>query len=167
MGRAKRNRTRNAPSRQNILLTKGYIETYLKEEISTLLTADQSFYQNLQEEPYVSHEEAEKHLSSYLKTDLTSDKCMVFSGLTGSGKSTIVRHVFGIKGNRIQIIDNNKLIIPIDFNRKHLSAEIAFTSNLQAAVDYLVHEYDIDFPDINNPIFVVMYEKKNEMNLDI
>lgn len=81
--------------------TSGYIRKYFKDGISKILTPNNRSIQNC-EIPYVSHQETEMVLSDFLVGDPLNDKILVFTGLTGSGKTTILRHVFGLDVNANQ-----------------------------------------------------------------
>ena len=104
--------------------------------------------------PYVPHPEAEDTLQNCLIGDPLKDKSLVFTGLTGSGKTTILRHVFGLEENANKPnIQGDVIIIPVDFNRCHYSAEDSILSNLRAAVNKIVEVFEIDFPDLDNEKF--------------
>lgn len=127
-----------------------YIKKYFGTDIGRILMPGTRNLQNC-EIPYVSHEEAEAVLKDSLVGDPLMDKSRVFTGLTGSGKTTILRHVFGLETNANKvIIQGNTLIIPIDFNRSQKSAQDAILSSLRVAVQKVVDTYNIDFPDTTN-----------------
>ena len=134
-------------------LTKGYIKTYFGNDIGRILMPSNRSLQNC-DEPYVTHEEAEMVLSDCLISDFLKDKSLVFTGLTGSGKTTILRHVFGLEtnANRPQIKDST-LIIPIDFNRSQSSAQEAVLSSLRVAVEMITNKYNFDYPGFDNEKF--------------
>ena len=133
--------------------TEGYIESYFKTEIRRILVPNTRNLQNT-DIPYVSHPEAESKLQECLVGDSLMDKSLIFTGLTGSGKTTILRHVFGLESNASQsIIKENTIIIPIDFNRSQSTAEAAILSSIRAAIDEIVNQYGIDYPDIGNEKF--------------
>lgn len=133
--------------------TEGYIKKYFKTEIGRILVPSTRNLQNC-DIPYVKHEEAENKLKECLEGDPLVDKSLVFTGLTGSGKTTILRHVFELEINANQsVINGNTIIIPIDFNRSQSSAQEAILSSLRAAIEKMVELYAIDYPDIDNKNF--------------
>lgn len=133
--------------------TEGYIKSYFKTEIGRILVPNTRNLQNC-DIPYVEHPEAENTLRECLVADQFIDKSLVFTGLTGSGKTTILRHVFGLETNANQsTINGNTIIIPIDFNRSQHSAQVAILSSLRAAIEKIVDMYGIDYPDISNNQF--------------
>lgn len=133
--------------------TDGYIKKYFGNEIGRILVPNTRNLQN-SEIPYVCHQEAEDTLNNSLICDPYKDKSIVFTGLTGSGKTTILRHVFGLEANANKAITkDNTIIIPIDFNRSQSSAQDAILSSLRVAVQNIVDTYKIDYPDISNENF--------------
>lgn len=145
---------KNKRNKRNVSLsTDGYIKKYFGRDIGRILMPGTRSLQNC-EIPYVSHEEAEDVLKDFLVGDPFMDKSRVFTGLTGSGKTTILRHVFGLETNANKAtIQGNTLIIPVDFNRSQKSAQDAILSSLRAAVQKVVDVFDIGFPDIENEKF--------------
>ena len=86
---------KNKRNKRNFSLpTDGYIKKYFGTDIGRILMPGTRNLQNC-EIPYVSHEEAEAVLKDSLVGDPLMDKSRAFTGLTGSGKTTILRHVFG------------------------------------------------------------------------
>ena len=148
--RKKRNNIKGIINRINV---DGYIKKYFKAEIGRILVPNTRNLQNC-DIPYVEHPEAESKLKECLIGDSLIDKSLIFTGLTGSGKTTILRHVFDLETNANQaVINGNTIIIPIDFNRSQSTAEDAILSNLRAAIEKIVGLYEIDYPDINNEKF--------------
>lgn len=92
---------------------------------------------------------------------------LVFTGLTGSGKSTILRHVFGLELNANKTyISEDTVIISVDFNRSQKSAQDAILSSLRAAVQTIVDTYDITYPDIDNEEFYqYIFSRRNDFLL--
>lgn len=90
----RKRKKRNSPNAR--VFTKGYIETYFGTDIGRILVPNLRSIQDA-EIPYVPHPEAEEVLNSCLIGDPLIDKSLVFTGLTGSGKTTILRHVFGLE----------------------------------------------------------------------
>lgn len=151
----RRKRNRDNPIRN----TDGYIKKYFGSDISKILVPSIKNIQNVPT-PYVEHKEAESVLRELLSGDTEKDKSMVFTGLTGSGKTTILRHVFGIEDNSNSVkIDNKTIIIPIDFNRSQVEAQTAILSSMRSAVEYLCEEYDIDQPTLDNKDFYTFVKK--------
>lgn len=144
--------------------TDGYINTYFGSDIGRILVPSSRSIQNC-DIPYVTHQEAEDRLNDCLKGDDLKDKSLVFTGLTGSGKTTILRHVFGLEINANKSYIKEKIIIiSVDFNRSQSSAHDAILSSLRAAVQKIVNTYGIDYPDSDNEKF---YEYINNRRSDL
>lgn len=155
---------RKRNKRNTLVSTDGYIKKYFGTEIGRILAPSSHSLQN-SEIPYVSHPEAEYVLNDILEGDFLKDKSLVFTGLTGSGKTTILRRVFGLETNANKAyIKEDRIIISVDFNRSHGLAQGAFLSSLWAAVEAIVETYGIDFPDKNNEKF---YEYIKERRWDV
>lgn len=107
------------------------IEKYLKKEIDFLLapSADQLNGVNF-EDIYISVPTAESFLNSALTYSL-SDKVYYLTGLTGSGKSMILKKVFKYTGMSPKIINEKTLIIPFSFDN-FPSNQSDFDSNEEA-----------------------------------
>ena len=164
MARMKRNRNNLFRN------TDGYIKKYFGTDISKILVPSIKSIQNC-DIPYVNHQEAESVLSEYLKGDRFIDKSIAFTGLKGSGKTTILRHVFGIEenSNKCKYSDDERtIIIPIDFNRAQVSAQIAILSSLRSAVRSMCKKFGIDEPNVDNEEFFKFVEEQREdlLNLD-
>lgn len=145
------------------LETGGYIKKYFGNEIGRILMPNTRNLQNC-EIPYVCHKEAEDTLADCLIGDPYKDKSLVFTGLTGSGKTTILRHVFGLEENANKsAITEKTIIISVDFNRSQSSAQEAILSSLRAAVEEIVTTYKIEYPSIDNEKF---YEYIKERRKD-
>lgn len=100
-------------------------------------------------------------MKNCLVGDPLRDKSLVFTGLTGSGKTTIIRHVFGLEVNANRpVIKEDVIIIPLDFNRSQKSALDAILSSLRSAVQKIVDIYEIDFPDVYNERFYSYVEDR-------
>lgn len=140
--------------------TKGYIETYFGADIGRILVP--SLRSLLDEEiPYVPHPEAEEVLSNCLISDPLIDKSLVFTGLTGTGKTTILRHVFGLEKNASNPrIEGQTLIIPVDFNRSQKSPQDGILSSLRVAIEKICNIYGIDYPDSDNQQFYDYIKEK-------
>lgn len=142
----RRKRNRDNPIRN----TDGYIKKYFGTDISKILVPSIKSIQNVPI-PYVEHAEAEAELREFLSGDPEKDKSVVFTGLTGSGKTTILRHVFNIEDNSNSVkIENRTITIPIDFNRSQLGAQTAILSSMRAAVECLCGTFGIDEPTLDN-----------------
>lgn len=143
----KRN-TNNSP-----ILTRGYVKKYFGPEIGRILVPNNRNLQNC-ETPYVPHPEAELVLEDCLLGDPNKDKSLLFTGLTGSGKSTILRHVFDIEASaNMPKRKGSALLIPVDFNRAQANAQIAILSSVRVAIEKVCEEDGIDFPNNNNEEF--------------
>lgn len=153
--RQKRNR------KNTVISTDGYIKKYFGSEIGRILVPSSRSLQNC-EIPYVAHQEAEDTLRECLTGDSLKDKSLVFTGLTGSGKTTILRHVFGLEANANKpYIMENTIIISVDFNRSQGSAQDAILSSLRVAVQKIIDIYEIDYPDIDNEkFFEYIYDRR-------
>lgn len=148
-----------------VVSTEGYIKKYFGSDIGRILMPSSRCLQNC-EIPYVSHPEAENRLKDFLEGDFLKDKSLVFTGLTGSGKTTILRHVFGLEENaNISVIQGNTLIIPVDFNRSQSSAQDAILSGLRSAIQNIVDTYEIDYPDVENQRFYEYISKRRKDSL--
>lgn len=91
------------------------IEKYLKNEIDFLLAPSADQLNGVEfEDVYISNPSAEKFLSSAL-TYSQSDKVLYLTGLTGSGKSMILKHVFKYHG-MAPIVHDKSLIVPFSFD---------------------------------------------------
>lgn len=146
--------------RNVIISTDGYIKKYFGNEIKRILVPSNRSIQN-SDMPYVPHIQGEHILGDYLNNDEFMDQQFVFTGLTGTGKTTILRHVFQLEGNGNKPrIDEGRVIIPIDFNRSQSSADAAIHSNLRVAVDMLCNEKKIDYPDVENNSFYSYIENR-------
>ncbi len=151
---------RNSPNPK--VITKGYIETYFGTNIERILVPNLRNVQDL-EMPYVSHPEAEEVLNNCLVSDDLIDKSLVFTGLTGSGKTTILRHVFGLEKNASNPrTEGQTIIIPIDFNRFQKSSQDGILSNLRSAIDMICNKCGIDYPDLENESFYLYIKKVRE-----
>ena len=130
------------------ITTTGYIETYFGTDIGKILTPSSNSLA-VSNTPYVHHCEAEEKLSVMLERDPELNKSLAFTGLTGSGKTTVLRHVFNLNKNSNQLLYmDKKLIIPIDFNRsQNQNPQKVILNNIRAAVTTLCNDFQIDFPD--------------------
>ena len=149
--------------------TDGYIKKYFGDDIRKILVPQIKNIQNC-DIPYVEHREAEEVLGKFLVGDPQVDKSIIFTGLTGSGKTTILRHVFGIEysSNRVKI-SGKTVIIPIDFNKSQVGAQEAIESSMNSAVSSLCKLYSIDRPSVNNSDFLSFVEEFRDdfLHLDI
>lgn len=137
----------------------GFIKKYFGPEIKSILTPSVRTYQNCIV-PYVSHPEAEQWLQTCLERDPLRDRIQVFTGLTGSGKTTIIRHVFGLENSSsIPKIFGKTIIIPIDFNRSQRNAQVAILSSLRATIDILCESFSLEYPSETNENFYYYINK--------
>ena len=112
--------------------------------------------------PYIKNEPIEEWLSRLLKYSITS-RFFLFSGLTGSGKSTIMHHVFYEGKDFITpTILNQTLIIPMDFDpikekmidNKQIEKyyDTLFVNQISTAIVDIQKTYNL--PEINDSEFV-------------
>lgn len=143
-----------------MISTDGYIQKYFGTDIKRILVPNDRNIQNC-DIPYVSHSQAEGVLKECLVGDNEKDKSLVFTGLTGSGKTTILRHVFDIEknGNSPRFRERT-IVIPVDFNRSQKSAQDAILSSLRFAVKKICKTYGIDYPDLENQQFYEYIEER-------
>ena len=83
--------------------TDGYIQKYFGTDIKRILVPNDRNIQNC-EIPYVPHSQAENALKDFLIGDPEKDKSLVFTGLTGSGK-TPKEQICDLKSH---LIENNE-----------------------------------------------------------
>lgn len=108
----------------NDLKRKGDIEKFLKREIEFLLAASVSDLKGVDfDDIYVHNYDAESTLKDYLEVS-SCDKILFLTGLTGSGKSMLLKHVFRIF-NLKPVLLNNKhtLVIPFTFDNLHSKSD--------------------------------------------
>lgn len=154
---------RKRNKKNKVIPSVGYVKKYFGSEIGKILVPNSRSLQNC-ETPYVRHEEAESVLNDCLIGDPLKDKSLVFTGLTGSGKTTILRHVFGLEVNgNSSLIKGERIIIPIDFNRAQHSAKDAILSSMRSAIQKISDMCEIPYPDIDNESF---YEYVKELRDD-
>ena len=146
--------------------TNGYIRLYFKDEIDLILASNSNSFRNLPD-PYVHHEEAEQELAKLLEYDELKNKVFWFTGLTGSGKSTILQHSLGYSSETNgPVIKNGTLVIPVDFNRAQGRAKEALLSSLRGGVRKICMDYNIDFPFVDNREFYdYVCERRQEVIL--
>lgn len=143
----KRNRD-NVAQRQD-----GYIKKYFDKEIHRILVPNINNIQSTTV-PYVDNIDAEEALSDCLVADPFADRSLLFTGLTGSGKTTILRHVFRLENNANEAhLFDSTIVIPIDFNRAQKNAQIAFLTSIRGAVDCICKRFQIGYPEIDNQEF--------------
>jgi hypothetical protein len=144
-----------------IVSTSGYVQKYFGTDISRILVPNDRNIHNC-EDTYVPHLEAEMVLSDCLIRDQDKDKSLVFTGLTGSGKTTILRHVFGFNRQRDGLdFQHNAYIMHIDFNRSQSDAQVGILSSLRVTVNKICETYGIEFPDLQNEQFYEYIKKEN------
>ncbi len=99
----------------NPLYNNNNIEKYLKEEIDFLLAPSVNQLSGIDpHDVYIPNSNAEYFLSSALKHSRT-DKILFLTGLTGSGKTMILKEVFKYKSLAPQIQEKT-LLIPFSFD---------------------------------------------------
>ena len=94
---------------------KGYIEKSLKQEVDFLLASSVNELNGVEfDDVYIENWEAEAFLSTLLEPSF-SDKILFLTGMTGTGKSMLLRKVFRIH-TMSPIISRCTLIVPISFD---------------------------------------------------
>lgn len=145
--------------------TDGYIKSYFKDEINLLLTPRDNMVRS-SESPYVRHERAERFLEHYNRPNEQQDRIVFFTGLTGSGKTTILKNYFhfGIREEiRSKINEETRtVLIPIDFNFTQVDAEKAIMGSLRAAADKICEQYGISYPDTEDEAFYEYVVERRE-----
>ena len=92
-----------------------YIQSFLDEEVSYLLTPAATQISQVDfEDLYIHNRTMERQLERYVHHTNSNNICFL-EGLTGVGKTMLVRHVFGIGPKKGFILDNT-LVIPFSFN---------------------------------------------------
>lgn len=145
---------------------KSSIWKYLHEDIDDLLASEMD--DKHRKATYVPCKEIEDMLSSLLKYS-KEHRYFVLSGLTGIGKTTIMRHVFfSDKAITTPIIKDRNLIIPIDFdsfiepsindNNFGSFEEMYIRVFSQAAVTV---QQKFNLPMISDDDFVTFFEEKH------
>ena len=130
----------NATARQKFETKygKSKIQRYLKSEIDFLLAPSANQLNNVSfDDIYIPVEDAQIFLQTALhKSNI--DKILYFTGLTGSGKSMILKKVFSINGMTSKIIDNN-LIIPFSFDNllNGISSSNKDTSKIEKSIEQM------------------------------
>ena len=106
---------------------KSYFEKYLQEEIDFLLTASANELHEVKfDDIYVSKPDEEDTLRKLLKPSF-SDKIIYLTGVTGVGKTMLLRKVFQIHNMTPIIIDDtNTMVIPISFDNAIISPPCMF-----------------------------------------
>ena len=129
-----------------------YIQSFLDEEVSYLLTPAASQISQVDfEELYIPNEEMESQLERYVHHTNSNNICFL-EGLTGVGKTMLVRHVFHIDSKRGDIFDNT-LIIPFSFNNAlYTDVPSIFTNMVGKACRRLENSFSglkraSDYPD--------------------
>ena len=134
----------------------GYIKKYFGDDIDLLLSESDRVFR-VDASPYVRHERAEEFLDAYRRPNWDTDRITLFTGLTGSGKSTILRNYFGfgIESHIKPKIDESTrtVLIPVDFNRSHKSAKDVILGNLGYAMELVQKRYDLKYPRPDNEDF--------------
>lgn len=94
---------------------KGYIEKFLKQEVDFLLASSVNELNGVEfDDIYIENSEAEFFLSTLLAPSY-SDKVLFLTGMTGTGKTMLIRRVFRTH-TMTPLIINDTLIIPISFD---------------------------------------------------
>lgn len=123
------NSTYNFSSNNN---KKSYIWLYLRDEIETLLCSTLDELPNIPfDDAYVFSPEKEYETmleSFYQKKE--REQLLFLTGLTGSGKTTILKKVFRIFNHKPLIV-NNSIIIPFKFDNFDSEEKSSFDENVE------------------------------------
>lgn len=137
---------------KNLQYGNNNIEKYLREEIDFLLAPSANQLNGVDfNDIYIPMPAAEKFLSSVLSHS-KADKILYLTGLTGSGKSMILKKVFQCHNMSPQI-QNNTLIIPFSFDgfyngtdssvlKIDKSIEETFQNMLDCACQHIENTFD-------------------------
>lgn len=141
---------------------KSYFEKYLQEEIDFLLTASANELHEVKfDDIYVSKPDEEDTLRKLLKPSF-SDKIIYLTGVTGVGKTMLLRKVFQIHNMTPIIIDDtNTMVIPISFDNIKKSMDedmpvstaikLMFSDIISNACEYIENTFsDINIPSESN-----------------
>lgn len=124
---------------------KSYIRLYLKEEIDFLLASTVNQLIQVEfEDVYIHNKEAEEILEEYLKPTY-ADRILFFTGLTGAGKTMILRHVFDVHNMSAKVIGKT-FVIPFTFDNMHNRRESVvefFSKILGSACEELERIYSV------------------------
>lgn len=142
-----------------------YIQKYLEQEVNYLLASSVDQLNQVDfEKVYIHHADMEDALSKYLVHTHSNSTCVI-TGLTGSGKTMLVRHVFGLRGIKPRI-EGTSIIIPFNFdNALYTSVKTLFTRMVRAACDCLLEK----FPALNHidnhseEFFQFIKERRNDL----
>lgn len=118
-----------------------YIQNYLGNEINALLASSANQINGVNfEDIYIHNVEMEAVLEKYLKHTYSNNTCII-EGLTGTGKTMLMRHVFQIHNWTVHVIGNS-IIIPFSFdNALYADVKEIFTRMMHGACDYLLEHY--------------------------
>lgn len=122
---------------------RSYIQTFLGDEINVLLapSANQISQVNF-DDLYIHNTEMENNLKKYLQHTGRNNTCII-EGLTGSGKTMLVRHVFGIHSWTARI-KGNSIIIPLSFdNALFGDVKSKFAAMMHGACDCLTTTFPL------------------------
>lgn len=133
---------------------KGYIEKSLKQEVDFLLASSVNELNGVEfDDVYIGNWEAEAFLSTLLEPSF-SDKILFLTGMTGTGKSMLLRKVFRIH-TMSPIISRCTLIVPISFdNITGLKSKTEegivnqVTSIFSDMINCACEKLEIDYPSI-------------------
>ena len=120
------------------------IEKYLEKEINYLLNpSGDNFTQTEFSNIYVRNPEAEDALMQYTE-HTQSNNTFILTGLTGSGKSMLIRYVFNIHSIKPHVSDDRKnIIIPFNFNNiPSGNIPVQFQRMMHSACDCLLEEFE-------------------------
>ena len=121
---------------------KSDIEKYLKNEIEFLLAPSaEQLLEVSWEDIYINIPELENDLRSYLEYS-RSDRTLFLTGVTGSGKSMVLKNVFNIK-NMTPRIENKCLIIPFAFDNLQNEVKDFFANMILCACDLIEEKRNV------------------------
>lgn len=121
-----------------------YIQNFLEDEIDFLLAPSVNQISRVPfEKIFIANEaieDIEKELKKYTRHS-RKDKTCIIEGLTGSGKTMLVRHVFGVHRQVVDIKENS-LIIPFSFDSTlYSNVSNTFVRMVHAACDRLTSNF--------------------------
>lgn len=147
---------------KNVNTEKSYIEKYLGEEIETILNPDASSIHGISfDEIYVAMPTVEAKIMT-LREHAPSDRCVFLTGVTGCGKTSVLRHAFHIE--KSVHIQGTSLYIPVSFNhalivRNRENALDYFANIIKVACEILKEEIAKSGRSIGDPEFFEFIKK--------
>lgn len=154
----------------NISASKGIIRTYLSSEIDYLLApSNESLAKEVDiDKLFVKKGQAEDNLRSFLYSSNYTSGFFILTGLTGTGKTTVINKAVGYYTSptiRSDKENGDILIIPISFNdvdgdheTNNDDISVCFKCALKAAINCIRKEYSIDVDGLNYSDIVGFFE---------